>query len=500
VLLGIQAGGSLTTGSDNVFIGHDPGVSSASGDRNLGIGAAALSNVTGANNTALGHGAGTNVGAGTFNTFLGSGANLSSATQRHRATALGNNAKVDQDDALVLGDAASAATRVGIGTTTPGARLHVVGDDNDGITAALRVNSGAQTLLADGNEMDSNGTFYLQNNSTNYLSLVRGGGRVGIGIDVPVSRLANTTSNIIDSWGFGINAPSLTWSIATQGAVGAFFNADASPVGRNGLLVKIAATDAASSALDVSQGTDPVTSGSSLLRVQADGNVGIANSSPADRLDVHGIARLGNQGGAALRLTGAGSGSHVYQEFYPEGYANGRKAYFGFPGDGNHDVHLLNQYGDGATILGSQGSGSVHLITANQGRLSINGSGDVTVGDLAGTGTRVVVASAGGTLSTSSTASTALDDLLKLQKGTATVGPNASSAFKTFTITFPTAFATAPNVTCTARNEGSTNFNDTFAVTIRSVSTTQFVVNIQRVDNTTTGWGQNLLLSWIALP
>jgi hypothetical protein len=177
---------------------------------------------------------------------------------------------------------------VGIGTSSPLARLHLSGVDNDGTAATLRVSTGGQTMLLDGNEMDSNGIFYLQNNSTNYLSLVRGGGRVGVGVDTPVSRLANTSINPIDSRGFGINSGSLTWGITTQGYAGSFYNTDAGPNGRNGLAVKVAATDASAGALDVSQGSDPAVVGTSLLRVQADGNVGINDSSPDYKLDVEG--------------------------------------------------------------------------------------------------------------------------------------------------------------------------------------------------------------------
>jgi hypothetical protein len=339
VLVGIQAGGGLRTGSDNVFIGHDPGINCAAGNGNVGLGSAALQQVTANYNTGLGNGAGTNVTTGEFNTFVGGGANLSSGSQRSRATALGYNAHVDQDDALVLGDPGNTAVRVGIGTNTPAAKL-----------------------------------------------------------------------------------------------------------------------------------------------------------------DVRGLAQLGSQGGAALRLLGAGTGSHSYQEFYPEGSANGRKSYFGFPGDGNHSVSLINEYADGGMALGTNGTGTVQLRTASQARLTVNGSGSVTVASLAGSGSRVVTADAGGNLSTSTSASTALDELLKMQKGTVTVGPNPGSTFKTVVITFPTPFSAIPNVTCTARNEFGVIVNDTFAVSIRNLGTNTCTVNVQRVDNTTTGWTQNLLLNWLALP
>jgi|GEM_PF-2288063 len=129
VLIGVQTGGSLTTGTDNVFIGHDPGRNSVTGSRNIGIGSTALIAAEGTDNVAIGQGSGNSVTTGSSNTFVGRNTNVASGTaQRNRATALGYNAKVNQDDAVVLGDAGNLATRVGIGTTAPTARLEVFQD------------------------------------------------------------------------------------------------------------------------------------------------------------------------------------------------------------------------------------------------------------------------------------------------------------------------------------------------------------------------------------
>jgi Head domain of trimeric autotransporter adhesin/H-type lectin domain len=84
-----------------------------------------------------------------------------------------------------------------------------------------------------------------------------------------------------------------------------------------------------------------------------------------------------------------------------------------------------------------------------------------------------------------------------IQKGSFTIGTSAG-AFKTVTVNFPNAFSSVPTLVVTVRHEPGYNVNDTFSATIRSISTTSVTLNIQRVDSAT-GWGQNLLLDWIAI-
>lgn len=85
-----------------------------------------------------------------------------------------------------------------------------------------------------------------------------------------------------------------------------------------------------------------------------------------------------------------------------------------------------------------------------------------------------------------------------MQSGSFAAGPS-DNAFLTATLTFPTAFGAAPRVTATARNASNfSNVNDTYAVTIRSVSATAVTFNIRRVD-VSAAWSQNLLIDWIAI-
>ncbi len=68
---------------------------------------------------------------------------------------------------------------VGIGiTASPNASLKISGIDNDGNTATMVLISGEQTLLVDGNEIDTNGDLYLNHNGTGNVHVADGGGRL----------------------------------------------------------------------------------------------------------------------------------------------------------------------------------------------------------------------------------------------------------------------------------------------------------------------------------
>ncbi len=113
-----------TTGSNNTAIGYEALNNNTNGKFNTANGKDALhNNSTGLGNTANGHYALYSNTTGQDNTAIGNYADVTS-NDLTNATAIGANALVSQDSSLILGNAAD----VGIGTSTPDAKLHVVGD------------------------------------------------------------------------------------------------------------------------------------------------------------------------------------------------------------------------------------------------------------------------------------------------------------------------------------------------------------------------------------
>lgn len=92
-----------------------------------------------------------------------------------------------------------SAGNVGIGTATPETSLHIVGADNDGSTATLKITSGTQNMLLDGNEIDSADALYLNNNNNANVILANGGGKVGIGTTSPAGKLDVKGLVIVDT-------------------------------------------------------------------------------------------------------------------------------------------------------------------------------------------------------------------------------------------------------------------------------------------------------------
>jgi trimeric autotransporter adhesin len=139
---GNNAGAGNTTGTANSFFGALAGEANVSGGQNSFFGrAAGQLHQSGSDNSFFGSQAGQNNVTGSGNTYVGAASGGSDALTN--STALGFRAFATQSNTLVLGsisgaNGATADTNVGIGTTSPAARLHVVGDGL--VTGNLTVN------------------------------------------------------------------------------------------------------------------------------------------------------------------------------------------------------------------------------------------------------------------------------------------------------------------------------------------------------------------------
>lgn len=120
---GAAAGQSNTVGGSNAFFGQNSGGDNTTGFNNAFFGRnAGPFNTEGGDNTFVGTDAGLSNTTETDNTFVGAFSN--GAAGITNATAIGANAVVTQSDSLVLG----SGVKVGVGSSQPAEKLHVVGN------------------------------------------------------------------------------------------------------------------------------------------------------------------------------------------------------------------------------------------------------------------------------------------------------------------------------------------------------------------------------------
>ncbi len=220
--------------------------------------------------------------------------------------------------------------RLGIGLTAPLAALHVSGADNDGTQSAVRITSGsgatAQNLLLDGNEIDAlTGGLYLNNNSSENVSLARGGGNVHIG-DVFVSP-DSSPSKLHVKGELRLQSPNNNSFRITTGDDG-----DLKFIGDNN---------------------------TSVLTITDENNrVGIGTSAPVSALDVRGLLTVGNAGDNSIITMNA---------------ANGRTASIGVQDDNSTGFYVSTQ---GSYRLRVNQDGDIAIGAANVPagyRLSVDG-------------------------------------------------------------------------------------------------------------------------------
>lgn len=90
-------------------------------------------------------------------------------------------------EALTTGSglAFRASNRLPDSTTPNSTTVHIIGTDNNGQTAPLKISSGSQNMFLDGNEIDAQTSLYLNHNSNAKVILATGGGNVGVGESNP---------------------------------------------------------------------------------------------------------------------------------------------------------------------------------------------------------------------------------------------------------------------------------------------------------------------------
>ena len=127
------------------------GVDIYNGTCNSAFGKNAGMNITsGNNNTLVGTNTGASIADGNNNTLIGKNADASTGASSYR-TAIGADSVVEQDNSIVLG---RVSDFVGIGTTKPDAKLHVVGNSN-----AVHIDGGLKVKL------QANDTFSITDDS-----------------------------------------------------------------------------------------------------------------------------------------------------------------------------------------------------------------------------------------------------------------------------------------------------------------------------------------------
>ncbi|HEY1037191.1 MAG TPA: hypothetical protein VGE62_01255 [Candidatus Paceibacterota bacterium] len=253
VAFGNDAAGS-SLASYNVAIGDSALYSATSSGSNTAVGHSALLYAIGSGNTALGYLAGQNITSGSNNIIIGNNIYAQSATASNQLS-IGNiifGTGVDGSGTSV------SSGNIGIGTTTPGYRLVVSGDLN--LTGAFRANGSAGTA---GMVLQTTGTG-AQWVATSTLG-ISGGSSLSGGANGYLARWTSATtlatSSVLDSGTrAGINATSSSYTFNIQGTAG------------------ISAFNVASS------------TGTSLLMVGADGNIGIGTTTAASKLVVVGDA------------------------------------------------------------------------------------------------------------------------------------------------------------------------------------------------------------------
>ena len=218
VLLGQDAGGSLTTGFMNIAIGASALAAATNGLVNVAIGQGALGLNNNANNTAVGHTAGQQTTGGN-NTLIGANTGDSGTAFSH-VTAIGSQAaKLNTaNDTVAIGSGALDANTTGANNTAVG--RNALGANTQGANnTAVGMNAGAAlTTHTDnsffgsgaGTNCTSNGNVAVGFNALNGIS----SGTQNVGVGYSAAGATNSNRTISVGWASFLPTTTTTDSVA----------------------------------------------------------------------------------------------------------------------------------------------------------------------------------------------------------------------------------------------------------------------------------------------
>ncbi len=184
---------ALQNGGNNVALGNSALASITSQAGNTSIGDASMFSTYGNNNVAIGKDAGRNIASASNNTYIGYNSGYNGTTGLTNATAIGYMSQVGSSNSLVLGGTGSYAVNVGVGTTTPSAKLEVYSAGD-----ALRIgdSTGANTYI---NFASSRG--FIGYNGSTFNTVVQAAATKGIEFNVNNNSFGSGQAMVITSAG-----------------------------------------------------------------------------------------------------------------------------------------------------------------------------------------------------------------------------------------------------------------------------------------------------------
>lgn len=201
IAIGNSALFTETTANSNTAIGHYSMYSNTTGYNNIAIGSGSMyGNTLGYNNIAIGSNAIKSTTNNTSSVYIGNEV-LSSGSNCNNEIVIGSNATGNGSNTVTLGNNSITSTilkgNVGINTTTPKAKLHIVGDTVNNLSSSIIIENTNGTVngyaLSAGNPGVVNAGFciYDRQNSTSRLYIDTNG-------KVTIDSL-NSTTNITSS-------------------------------------------------------------------------------------------------------------------------------------------------------------------------------------------------------------------------------------------------------------------------------------------------------------